>query len=44
MRNNRSEDLAAFGLRMDVYQFDGSFLSLVLDLPKEAASKYGDAR
>lgn len=33
IRNRREEDLAPFGLRMDVFNFDGSFLSLVLDLP-----------
>lgn len=38
LRNNRQEDLAPYGLRMDVFRFDGSFLSLVLDLP-EAASR-----
>ncbi len=37
LRNTREEDLAPFGLRMDVFNFDGSFLSLVLSLPKEAA-------
>lgn len=37
IRNTREEDLAPFGLRMDVFRFDGSFLSLVLDLPPEAA-------
>lgn len=36
VRNLREEDLAPFGLRMDVFKFDGSFLSLVVDLPKEA--------
>ena len=36
LRNTREEDLAPFGLRMDVFRFDGSFLSLVLDLPPEA--------
>jgi hypothetical protein len=29
-------DLAPFGLRLEVYGFEGSFLSLVLDLPPEA--------
>lgn len=29
----RPTDLAPFGLRIDVFRFDGSFLSLVLDLP-----------
>ncbi|MBL4811779.1 MAG: hypothetical protein JKX69_05335 [Rhodobacteraceae bacterium] len=36
LRNQREEDLAAYGLRMDVFRFDGSFLSLVVDLPQEA--------
>ncbi|WP_317055913.1 DUF6478 family protein [Roseovarius rhodophyticola] len=36
LRNTREADLAPFGLRMDVFSFDGSFLSLVLDLPDEA--------
>lgn len=37
IRNTREADLAPFGLRMDVFRFDGSFLSLVLDLPAAAA-------
>lgn len=36
LRNRRESDLAPFGLRMDVFAFDGSFLSLALDLPPEA--------
>ncbi|MBY6164504.1 hypothetical protein KUW14_01480 [Pseudooceanicola nitratireducens] len=36
IRNTRAEDLAPFGLRMDVFAFDGSFLSLVVELPPEA--------
>ena len=36
IRNTREQDLAPFGLRMDVFKFDGSFLSIVLDLPPEA--------
>lgn len=36
LRNTREEDLAPYGLRMDVFRFDGSFLSLAIDLPKEA--------
>lgn len=36
IRNTREEDLAPFGLRLDVFNFDGSFLSLVLDMPKPA--------
>lgn len=37
IRNTREEDIAPFGFRMDVFRFDGSFLSLVVDLPTEAA-------
>ena len=37
IRNTREADLAPFGVRMDVFRFDGSFLSLVIDLPDEAA-------
>ncbi len=33
VRNGRESDLAPFGLRMDVFRFDGSFLSLVVELP-----------
>ncbi len=37
LRNTREEDLAPYGLRLDVFKFDGSFLSLVIDLPSDAA-------
>lgn len=37
IRNTREADIAPFGFRMDVFRFDGSFLSLVLELPDEAA-------
>ena len=37
IRNERESDLAPFGFRMDVFRFDGSFLSLVIDLPDDAA-------
>ncbi|SLN58162.1 DUF6478 family protein [Roseisalinus antarcticus] len=37
LRNLREADLAAYGFRLDVFRFDGSFLSVVLDLPPEAA-------
>lgn len=37
IRNTREADIAPFGFRMDVFRFDGSFLSLVVDLPEEAA-------
>jgi hypothetical protein len=36
LRNQREADLAPYGLRMDVFKFDGSFLSLVINLPDEA--------
>lgn len=36
LRNSRRADLAPYGLRMDVFQFDGSFLSLVVELPGQA--------
>ncbi len=36
VRNKREEDLAPFALRMDVFAFDGSFLSLVIDAPQSA--------
>ena len=35
LRNLREEDLAPYGLRLDVFKFHGSFLSIVIDLPKE---------
>jgi hypothetical protein len=38
LRNTREADLAPFGLRMDVFRFDGSFLSLAIDLPPEAVA------
>jgi hypothetical protein len=37
IRNTRAADIAPFGFRMDVFRFDGSFLSLVVDLPEEVA-------
>lgn len=37
IRNTRDVDIAPFGFRMDVFRFDGSFLSLVVDLPEDAA-------
>ncbi len=36
IRNTRESDLAPYGLRMDVFRFDGSFLSLVIELPANA--------
>ncbi len=37
LRNTREADLAPFGLRMDVFKFSGSFLSLVIELPAAAS-------
>ena len=36
VRNQREEDLAPYGFRMDVFKFDGSFLSVVIELPTES--------
>ena len=36
LRNQREEDLAAYGIRLDVFKFNGSFLSLVIDMPHGA--------
>lgn len=36
LRNRRATDLAPFGLKAEIFGFDGSFLSLALDLPKAA--------
>lgn len=38
VRNTKEEDFAPFGLRMDVFNFDGSFLSLAIEMPPEAVS------
>jgi Family of unknown function (DUF6478) len=38
IRNTREADIAPFGLRMDVFQFDGSFLSLAINLPEAAVN------
>ena len=38
VRNSRETDLAPFGLKMDVFNFDGSFLSLVVELPADAVN------
>ena len=37
LRNHRDSDLAPFGMRMDVFRFDGSYLSMVIDLPEDSA-------
>jgi hypothetical protein len=36
VRNTQEQDFAPFGLRMDVFNFDGSFLSLAIEMPHEA--------
>lgn len=36
VRNTRADDLAPFAARFDVFRFDGSFLSLAIDLPSES--------
>lgn len=41
LRNTREADLAPFGLRMDVFRFDGSFLSLAIDLPEDVITGLG---
>lgn len=41
LRNTREADLAPFGLRMDVFRFDGSFLSLAVDLPEDVINGLG---
>ena len=38
LRNLREADLAPYGLRLDVFRFDGSFLSIVLDLPDDCVN------
>ncbi len=38
IRNHLDEDLAPFGVNLDVFRFDGSFLSLVVELPQEAVA------
>lgn len=38
VRNTRPEDQAPFGLSMDVIGFEGSFLSMVVELPEDAAA------
>ena len=37
LRNTREADLAAYGVLMDVFRFDGTYLSLAIDLPSSAA-------
>ncbi|WP_226624117.1 DUF6478 family protein [Alloyangia pacifica] len=41
IRNLREADLAPYGLRLDVFRFSGSYLSLAVDLPAEACAGLG---
>lgn len=36
LKNTRKQDLAPYGLQLDVFRFDGSFLSLAVNLPAQA--------
>lgn len=38
LRNKRESDRAAFAFRLDVFRFAGSYLSLAIDLPLQAAA------
>ncbi|MGC9418126.1 MAG: DUF6478 family protein [Rhodovulum sp.] len=38
VRNTQAQDIAPHGLRLDVFRFDGNFLSLAIDLPAEAVA------
>lgn len=41
IRNSREADLAPFGLRFDVFRFDGTYLALAIDLPPAACAGLG---
>ncbi|MEM5469086.1 DUF6478 family protein [Celeribacter marinus] len=41
LRNTSETDLAPFGLGLDVFRFDGSFLSLSIDLPSDVCDGLG---
>ncbi len=36
VRNTRESDFAPFGIRLDVFNFDGSFLSLAVEMPSDS--------
>ncbi len=38
IRNDRECDLAPFGIQLDVFNFEGSFLSLAVEMPDEAVN------
>ncbi len=37
VRNSRENDMAPYGLNLDVFEFGGNFLSLVIELPETAS-------
>ncbi|MBS0125698.1 DUF6478 family protein [Thetidibacter halocola] len=41
LRNTAERDLAAYGMRLEVFRFDGSYLSLAVDMPEAAADGLG---
>lgn len=41
VRNRAAEDVAPYGLEIDVFRFEGSFLSLAIELPAEAMAGLG---
>lgn len=38
IRNIRDIDVSSFGLQLEVFHFDGNYLSVVVDLPKESCA------
>jgi uncharacterized protein DUF6478 len=36
VRNNQESDLAPFGIQLDVFNFEGSFLSIAVEMPPQA--------
>ncbi|PUB15562.1 DUF6478 family protein [Yoonia sediminilitoris] len=40
VRNSRDHDLAPFGVAMEIFGFQGSFLSLVIDLPDKVCEAF----
>ena len=41
IRNSGNDDLAPYGLQMDIFRFTGSYLSLVIDLPEADVQSLG---
>lgn len=44
LRNAAPDDTAPFGIAIDVFHFDGSFLSLAIDLPEEGCQGLAKSR